>query len=316
MGWYRRLVVLLLFALALSGCATASGPTSGAAPTSTARLLVRLNVGWGGGGEFGRHVADYLADGTVIRLHGSTLERNRLNESGLDKLRGLLATNADLLTTPMQIAPRSTIVPVPNNIPAGIVERVYSFILERPDGTRYAVRSPSRHAWDFLAGGHDPIVERLTALGDALADPASVFGSGAFADSWSTWQPVKTAIFLILQETTIDNDVVSDGVIPHIGPTDWPFKNDPHNFGTVYKGPGDHVTRQCAFLPSAEAATGLIGLSKQGGQKAANEMAAGLAWRVSSLLWVSGRQATFVSVQAFALLPEDGAVSCADALSN
>ena len=75
------------------------------------------------------------------------------------------------------------------------------------------------------------------------------------------------------------------------------------------------MTRRCAFLPSAEAAAGILVLSKAGGQKAPSGIAAGLFWHSPVLLWVAGSQVTFVSVQALALLPEDGAVSCSDALS-
>jgi hypothetical protein len=273
-----------------------------------------LNVGFGPASS--NHVADYLSDGTVIRVKGGTMETNRLTESGLAALHAVLAANADLLTTPMQIAPRSTVVPVPNNIPSGIVERVNVFILERSDGTRYTVSAPSRHAGDFFPAVPDPVADRLTALGDGLADPTAALGSGAFTDSdWKPYQPALTGVFLILQELSLDNQVVSDGVIPHVGPAEWPFEGSPQTFGGTYKGPGTHVTRRCAFLPSADVATAVVALSKVVRQKQASPASTAGSWHSGSLLWVTSNQATIVNVQALPLLPEDGALSCADALT-
>src|SRR5664279_132209 len=72
----RRVALLGVF-LALSGCATAPALSSspGGDPTSVPRLLVRLDlagVGWPGLPV--QHVADYLTDGTVIRVHDGVLQ--------------------------------------------------------------------------------------------------------------------------------------------------------------------------------------------------------------------------------------------------
>jgi hypothetical protein len=274
-----------------------------------------LNVGFGPASS--NHVADYLSDGTVIRARSGTMETNRLTDTGLAALHALLAANADLLTTPMQIAPRSTVVPVPNNIPSGIVERVNVFILEKADGTRYSVSAPSRHSGDFFPAIPDPVADRLTALADGLADPAAALGSGAFTDSdWKPYQPTLTGVFLILQDLALDNQVVSDGVIPHVSPAEWPFEGSPQTFGRSYKGPGTHVTWRCAFLPSADVASAVVALSKVVGQKPASPTPTSGRWHSGSMLWVTSNQVTNVSVQTLPLLPEDGALSCADALTN
>jgi hypothetical protein len=316
---------LVLLSLAVGACAAAPAPSvppdsSNADPAvsiAAPRLLVRLVAGGGWAGTPGRHVADYLADGTVIRLNGATLESNRLNETGLASLRMTLATNAELLATPMRIAPRATVIPAedPTDMAMGLSESVNTFVLERPDGSRYTVTAPDRHPGDLIVSDPDPVVDGLTALADALSDPATLAGAGGVANpAWTTFQPAKTAVFLTLEELS-DPSFLSDGVIPQIGPTDWPFKGTPHAFGTSFKGPG-LIARRCAFLPSADAGTALASLSKDGGQRAAAEIAAGRAWRSDVWAWVDGSKATLLNLQASALMPEDADVSCIDALSN
>jgi hypothetical protein len=318
-------LALLLLSLAVAACAAAPGPSvppvsSNAGPAvsvAAPRLVVRLLSGGGWPGTPGRHVADYLADGTVIQLNGATLETNRLTETGLASLRATLAMNAELLATPMRIAPRATVIPAedPTDMALGVSEGVNTFVLERPDGSRYTVTAPDRHPGDLIVSDPDPVVDGLTALAEALSDPATLAGAGGLADpAWTTYQPAKTAVFLTLEELA-DPSFLFDGVIPHVGPTDWPFENAPHAFGTSFKGPG-LIGRRCAFLPSAEAGTALASLSTVGGQRAAAQIAAGRAWRSDVLIWVDGSKATFLGLQALALMPEDSAVSCIDALSN
>lgn len=289
-------------------------------PTAAPRLLVRLNhspCGWPG--FPGQHFTDYLTDGTVIWVHGGVLESNRLTEAGLATVQATLAAAANHLATPLRIEARETVLPMNStrNMPEGICEPVNTFVLERPDGSRYAVIAPSRPR---AAGdpAPDPTVEGLTALGNALADPATLVGSGGLAGPWETYQPARMAVFLILQKIN-EPAIVTDGVIPQVSPTDWPFTGTPDTFGTVFKGPGDFITRRCALLPTAEASTAITSLSKFGGKssggQAARRIAAGFTWGSDILLWVDGSQATSVYVQAEALMPEDGAVSCIDALS-
>ncbi|HEX7473018.1 MAG TPA: hypothetical protein VF323_08030 [Candidatus Limnocylindrales bacterium] len=318
----RRVAALLLVSLALAACAAAPGPTAppGSDPTAAARLLVRLDGGAGAyPGSPAIHVADYLTDGTVIRKHAGVLEIDRLTEAGLATVVSTLTAATDLLATPVRIAPRSTVLPADStgNMPMGIVEAMNSFVLERPDGTRYTVSAPSRPR---TAGdpSPDPTVEGLTALADALRDPEALVGSGGLAGPWEPYQPAKMGVFLIL-ESLNDPQIINDGVVPHVGPTDWTFANPPLTFGTVFKGPGDHVTRRCALLPSQEVAAAMAHMSRFGGRftegDAASHVAAGFIWNSGVLLWVDGDQATSVSMQALALMPEDGAASCIDALS-
>ncbi len=317
----RHRVALLAISLTLSGCATAPAPTPSppADPPDAPRLLVRLNLGVGGWPGFpGQHVADYLTDGTVIRVQGGTLEVNRLTETGLATVRTTLAAAAGLLASPLRIEARETVIPVDstNPMPGLLSEPVNTFVLERPDGSRYAVIAPSRPR---VASdpSPDPIVEGLTALGSALADPATLVASDGLAGPWETYQPATMAVFLTLE--VIDPVAITDGVIPRVGPTDWPFTGTPATFGTVFKGPGTHVTRRCALLPSAEASTAIASLAKFGGRFSgdgpASQIGAGFTWGGDVLLWVDGSQATSVYLQAQALMPEDDAVSCIDALS-
>lgn len=144
-----RVSAFLLASLALASCAVAAGPTLHPAsdPTGPPRLLVRLNSGVSGWpGYPGQRVTDYLTDGTVIRVHERLLEIDRLTDAGLARVTTRLAAAAALLATPLRIAPRSTILPMDStrNMPMGLVEPVNTFVLERADGTRYAVTAPDR----------------------------------------------------------------------------------------------------------------------------------------------------------------------------
>ena len=107
---------------------------------------------------------------------------------------------------------------------------------------------------------------------------------------------------------------MSDGVIPHVSPAEWPFEGSPQTFGGSYKGPGTHVTWRCALLPSADVATAVVALSKVLNKKQASPTPTSGRWHSGSMLWVTSNQATIVNVQALPLLPEDGGLGCADAL--
>ncbi len=314
MGRFHRVAALLLCSVALWACA----PAPPAIPRSTGpvRLLVRLNVSFGGsGGFYNDHVADYLSDGTVLRATGKAMlpyrpmETNRLTEAGMGSLLTRLASDADLLGTPVQIKPRSTMYPADSthNMPSAIGEYVNTFVLERPDGSRYVVSAPSRHRGSSFATDPDPTVERLTALADALADPANLFGSGAFVETaWRPYEPAMTAVVVGL-ETPRFQDIVNDGTVPHVGPATWPFEGSPHTFGTVLAGPASPVSRRCAFLPSGEATTALARLPRALGGAGDRHM--------TMTIWVAGSEAALLYVQAFALLPEDDARTCDDALA-
>lgn len=313
-----RVVALLLITLVVSGCATAPGPATtdqASGPPVAPHLLIRLDEGTGGYPGFpSGHLADYLTDGTVVREHGGILETNRLTEAGLATVKATVNEAADLLSQPLRIEPLSTIIPMSNTnpMPGQVSEQLNTFVLERPDGTRYTVSAPSRPHAD------DPTVEGLTSLGDALRDPEALVGAGGLAGPWKPYQPTATGVFLIL-ETLNEPQVFTDGVIPHLSQADWPFEGSPLTFGSVFTGPGDHVTRRCALLPAGEVLTALASLSKFGGRfgdgQAEKQLAAGRIWWSDGLLWGNVNQYSAVTMQAWTLMPEDGAVSCLDALS-
>ena len=112
-------------------------------------LLIRLDLGDDGVFGLGRHSADYLSDGTVIRwVTGSaceigqgcgTLERNSLTASGLAAFKALLAKTADLLGEPIVV--KSQIAP--DAQPSGRGETTDVFVQERPDGTATPSRCPA-----------------------------------------------------------------------------------------------------------------------------------------------------------------------------
>ena len=313
-----RVVALLLITLVVSGCATAPGPATtpqDSGPSVPPHLLIRLDLGTGGypGFPIG-HLADYLTDGTVVREHAGILESNRLTDAGLATVKATVNEAADLLNRPLRIEPLSTIIPMSstNTMPREVSEPLNTFVLERPDGTRYAVSGPSRPHAD------DPTVERLTSLGDALRDPEALVGAGGLTGPWKPYQPAKTGVFLIL-ESLNDPQIFTDGVMPHLSQADWPFTGSPLTFGDVFKGPGDHVTRRCALLPADDVLTAFASLSKFGGQfgdgHAEKQLAAGRIWWSDGLLWGNVNQFSAVTMQAWTLMPEDGAVSCLDAMS-
>jgi hypothetical protein len=313
-----RVVTPLLITLVVSGCATAPGSATmpqASGPSVAPHLLIRLDLGTGGYPGFpSGHLADYLTDGTVVREHGGILERNRLTEAGLATVKATVNEAADLLNQPLRIEPLSTIIPMSNTnpMPGQVSEPLNTFVLERPDGTRYTVSAPSRpHAGDAT-------VEGLTSLGDALRDPEALVGAGGLAGPWKPYQPAKTGIFLIL-EALNEPQIFTDGVMPHLSQADWPFAGSPLTFGDVFKGPGDHVTRRCALLPSGDVLTAFASLSKFGGRfgdgQAEKQLAAGRIWWSDGLLWGNVNQFSAVTMQAWTLMPEDGAVSCLDAMS-
>lgn len=313
-----RIVALFLITLVFSACATAPGPATtpqASDPSVAPHLLIRLDLGTGGypGFPIG-HLADYLTDGTVVREHAGILESNRLTAAGLATVETTVTAGASLLDQPLRIEPLSTIIPMSdtNPMPGEVSEPLNTFVLERPDGTRYTVSAPSRPHAD------DPTVNGLTALGDALRDPEALVGAGGLTGPWKPYRPAKTGVFLIL-ETLNEPQAFTDGVIPHLGQADWPFAGSPLTFGNVFKGPGDFVTRRCALLPADDVLTAFASLSKFGGRfgdgQAAKQVVTGRIWWSDVLLWGNVNQYTLVTMQAWTLMPEDGAASCLDALS-
>ena len=352
-------VVLIVFVIVGAFAAFAIGPGHILAPrvhpgipapanatiggTSTGpKLLIRLDLGPDDYGIVGRHVADYLSDGTVIRwtIAGSvcqpglpcgTLERNTLTAAGLATLRALLTKDADLLATSRvikrQILSGKTLVPMGDTID--------TFVLEQPDGGRYTVSVPSTNSPNASAWVPDPAIERMNALADAMVDPATLVGAAGLTNpAWETYQPDKTAVFIRFTEVapqfvpkpTVDkNGTISIPFGPpdlyDLDTTGWPFEGTPDTFGGSFTPNASRkaingATYRCAFVPSADALAAIASLPKSlGSSLAAGEVAAGGSWRGGTIRWSGKSPTTAVSLVAVALLPEDVGGSCAGAWS-
>ena len=346
-------VALLLSSLAFAACASAPGPSLVPVPTNSPptaapdapRLLIRLNVG-AGPYSIGRHTADYLSDGSIIRwtVVGSvcqlaqpcgTLERNTLTAAGLAGLRALMDQDADLLANPVTVIPqRSPGVDLKGGY------QVDTFVLERPDGSRYTVNAPNTSfrsadpsAPDPSTWVPDPAIARLNALAAALIDPLTLVGSAGLAHAaWEAYQPPDVAVFIKLSKFTLVHPTAIIGPngsivgvpfgppdYPDIGQVGWPFAAGAETFGTVFDasgtvwahGPG--ATFRCAFLPSAAALAAIASLPRSiGTSLVPGDVASGVTWESGSLRL---NAATVLSLRVVALMPVDAAASCLDALS-
>lgn len=311
---------MLLLSLAISGCAgpalihVSSNPEPTSAPGAPT-LMIRLDVGNDDRGV-GLHTADYLSDGTVIRWAPrpaceagrpcGALESNSLTTAGLAAVRALLVEDADLLAESTNLKAQMR----PGESRSGRSDVINTFVLERPDGTRYTASGPSATSFNAAGWAPDPAIERLNALAEALVDPATVVGANGLVDStWQTYQPAKTAVFISLANVNSD---YPEGLSPDISSIGWPFEGTPDSFGTAFKG---HGFQRCAFLPSADAMAGIAALSHVGEGLAVNQITAGAVWGSSTMLWAAKSPTAAVSIRAVALLPGDAAVSCADALA-
>jgi hypothetical protein len=298
-------------------------------------LLIRLDLGDGNFGP-GSHTADYLSDGTVIRaiclpyeLCG-TLERNTLTATGLAALRALLSKDADLLAQPATLKSQM----LPGKFASGRGDIVNTFVLQRSDGSRYAVSAPSTDSFDASDWAPDPGIKRLGSLAQVLVDPGTLAGPAGLANpTWEAYQPAKTAIFLRFETvdvyvpwSTTDSNGITIGsldgtaVLPDISQTGWPFAGDPDTFGGSFvpdKSGGYPLgAYRCAFLPSADALTAIARLpGSVGTDYAASELAGGGTWLSGALSWNAKSPTTGLSLVALALLPEDVTASCASVLS-
>jgi hypothetical protein len=293
-------------------------------------LLIRLNVDYDQGPDhgFGRHTADYLVDGTVIRwtnagaacepgMSCGVLERNTLTAAGLVALRALLAKDADLLARPATIGPQM----LPGQSTSGRPNMIDTFVLEQPDGSRYTVRAPSASSYDAAAWAPDPAIQRLNALADDLTDPAALLGGGGLVNpAWEPFQPAKMAVFISISPAPSQADptpiVNAQGIvsIPFGGPKyremSWPFEGTPETFGTAFNG--RYSISRCAFLPSADAVAAIAGLPQMPSRDfAAGDLAEGSAWQSESGIW----RDDVINLTMVGLMPEDVAGSCADALA-
>ena len=351
---HSRFAVLALFSLALVACGPAKTPSipapANVTPTATnadPTLLIRLDAGYESWGP-GRHTADYLSDGTVIRWTDAgvtcqlsescgTLERNTLTATGLAALRALLSQDADLLAQPANLKSQM----LPGKPASPYADIVNTFVLPRSDGSRYAVSAPSTDSASASNWVSDPDIKRLGSLAQALVDPGSLAGPAGLANpTWVAYQPVKTAVFLRFfavdapvtpMSTTASNGLPTVGglpsdsqVLPDISQTGWPFAGDPDTFGGSFVPDksensvlGLGTAYRCAFLPSADVLTAIARLPATAGTSwAASNLAAGGTWHSGGLSWNAKSPTTGLSLAVSALLPEDVAASCASVLSH
>lgn len=347
-----RCGVALGLLLALEACATAPGPAASPgvpgipAPAnvpdpsrSGPTILIRLDVGRRGFGT-GQHRADYLSDGTVIRWTdvGSvcqpaqpcgTLQRNTMTASGLAAVHTLLANDADLLSQPANLAH----LPSGKSMDDG--SDITTFVLERPDRSRYTVIAPTISPASSGAWAADSAITRLGALSVALADPTTLVGSEGMANpTWTTYQPAKTAVFVkfvtIFSNLPPTPNVDRNGNVgmpfappdvPDINSVGWPFAGAPDGFGGDFSpassgSTSDSAAYRCSFLPSADALTAIASLPREVGTSyAAGELAAGGNWQSGALRWSAKGPTAGLGLVAVSLLPEDATGSCADAFS-
>jgi len=297
---------------------------SAPARVGSSGLLVRLDIGWQGFGA-GRHSADYLTDGTVIRwVNGTacgyaqpcgTLEHNGLTASGLTAFRALLTNDADLLAEPRVV--KRQIAPGTHPLLHG--DTADAFVLERQDGTRYTVEVPSTTSPDASTWVPDPAITRLNALAEAMLDPAIMVGADGLTDPvWTAYQPTAAAV--IIRLTSAIKPVPYDGPFgPDIQKTGWPLGGAPDTFGVTFTpNPSDEyfipgATFRCAFLANNATVEAISSLPREAGTSlAAGDMVSGVIWGSGGMRW--GDDLDF-GMRAVTLLPEDVAGTCSDAFA-
>ena len=318
---------LVLFSLVLAACGrtgihVSSSPQPTAAPGAPT-LLIRLNAGDDRHGGR-RQLADYLSDGSVIRYANrglacepgrpcGTLERNTLTGAGLAALRANLAEHAGWLGQPRELF----------NTVAGRADIVNTFVLQQPDGARYAVRMPSNRSrndanWDV------ELAERLDTLAQAMVDPVNLIGPAGLTNPvWQTYQPTTMAVFIRLSAIPPKPTPIlgTDGTMigmPFDGPSPfkltgtWPFDATPGDFGMAFSRPDGTVSR-CGFVDSTNVPSlTTIVPEGAGGSLAAGTLAMGRTWGSGSLEW---DDTTAISLRIVALLPEDVSATCADVMA-
>ena len=220
----------------------------------------------------------------------------------------MLDKDADLLAEPMAYKSRTA----PNTQPLGRGERIYTFVLERGDGSRYAVSIPSLESPDAATWIPDPAIERLNVLAEAMQDPETLVGAGGLANpAWTTYQPDWTAVFVSFEE--VDRFVTTTGLSADISST-WPFEQAPDVFGAAFDGPSG--IKRCAFLPSADVMTAIAALPRQAGTALATPLlTAGFAWHSGGLAWLARSNTIGLALAVVPLMPEDAGTSCAYAIA-
>ena len=297
------------------------------ARTGPSGLLIRFDYGWKGFGQ-GRHNADYLTDGTVIRwVNGTdcgpytgdpcgTLEQNTLTASGLAAFRALLAQDADLLAGPMVFTSQ-----VADGMqPIGHGDKANTFVLERTDGTRYMVEVPSTTSQDAGTWVKSPAITMLNALAEAMMDPVTLVGAeGLTSPTWTTYQPKAAAVVVNLSQEGPPDPFDGQLYGTDVQKTGWPFGGTPDTFGSIYTpGPSDKYfmsdhTYRCAFLDyDATVAAFNQFTPRVGATLAARDLASGAQWRAGLMRWGDNLA---LGMSSTTILPEDLAGSCDDAFA-
>jgi hypothetical protein len=291
----RRTAVLLCLAALASSC-TSEAPSAAAA----AALMVRLETDNDDRGV-GRRLADYLADGSVVRAGTVGLEANHLTAPGLATLRALLAKDADLLARPL------TIKSEPDHDQR---DKDFTFVLTRADGSRFSVTVPDKRSPNAAKWAPDPAIARLNDLAGILLDPAAAVGVAGLADpSWTPWRSERMAVFVIFSE--LDPFIRENGMLPDLSTVGWPFPGNPESIGPLFEGPSG-TTQRCAFLPSADVAAAIPRLASASRDDPIEQIVAGSTWQSGGWLWGDKGPNASISVAVMALLPADASASCAD----
>ena len=293
-------------------------------------ILIRLDLG---DGKFGvrQHAADYLSDGTVIRVadHGAppcghgkpcgVLEINTLTATGLAALHARLAEDADLLVSPMDFKPVARV----GGPTVGKLRLAKRFVLGS-NGDRYEVTTPGTSPPDAKGLVYGPDIERLDRLAEVMLDPERLIGPEGLANAWTTYQPTTMAVLIWTHDIPpkatpiLDPDGKTVGM-PFDGPRpgtmvgDWPFDAAPSDFGMAFTGVDARGDGRCGFVDSADIeALAAVVPPGAGGTLAAGMLGEGGSWSSSSVAW---DDKTSFSMWVVALLPEDISASCADAYS-
>lgn len=316
-----RLLALTLVGLALVACGHPGIPVSpgdGQRATGAPKLLIRLDEGNDERGV-GQHFADYLTDGSVIRLNAAglhcigdpgcgNLESNTLTAAGLAALHGVLDKDADLLGQPGAYVQRSR-----PNMGTGRADIKYTFVLERADGSRYAVSVPSLRSEDAAHWEPDPAIARLNALAEAMIDPMTLAGSDGLADRvWKTDPSTNVAVFVWFSD--VSPFIAEQHMAAELKSIGWPFEGEPDSFGKSY--PGTYgVNWRCGFVSRADIKTALAGWSAVGGDRLERDLTAGQAWGSEAMLWRDADPTMTLAVRVVPLLPVDSSASCIDAMT-
>jgi hypothetical protein len=123
----------------------------------------------------------------------------------------------------------------------------------------------------------DERIDRLTALGDALLEPQTLAGADGWADpAWTQYMPRKTVAHLFVHEG------VAPFSSPDVGPSGWPFGDDPRTFGQPFAStePWWPVAR-CAVL-DATAANEAVAALPAGAVEPSD---ATVFWRGGTMAW-------------------------------